>query len=68
MTYDELIDYFGSQGKAAHALGLSQPSVWAWKESGVPPLRQIQAEELSRGKIKADPDVYEKLTKRARAA
>lgn len=68
MTYDDLIGYFGSQGEVAHALGLRQPSVWAWKESGVPPLRQIQAEELSRGKLKADPDVYEKLTKRAKAA
>lgn len=68
MTYDDLIGYFGSQATAARKLGLRQPSVWAWKESGVPPLRQIQAEELSRGKIKADLDVYEKLTKRARAA
>lgn len=57
MTLQELIDHFGSQGKVARALGLRQPSVSSWKDKGVPPLRQLQFEAITRGRLKADPAV-----------
>lgn len=57
MTLQELIEHFGSQGKVARALGLRQPSVSSWKDKGVPPLRQLQFEAITRGRLKADPAV-----------
>ncbi len=54
MTYADLIDYFGSQGAAARALGLSQPSVCEWQEKGIPLPRQAQYQLITRGKLKAD--------------
>ena len=58
MTYDSLLDYFGSQAGIARALGVTQPSVAEWKERGVPPLRQLQAEQITAGNLKADDNVF----------
>jgi DNA-binding transcriptional regulator YdaS (Cro superfamily) len=56
MTYDQLIAHFGSQHKAAIRLGLTQPSVAAWRKADkIPPLRQLQYQKATRGKLKADP-------------
>ena len=55
MTYDQLVAHYGSQVKAAQALGLAQSSVAEWKNTGIPDLRQLQYEIDSRGKLKADP-------------
>lgn len=63
MTFDQLIAFYGTQGKAAAALGelgekggkgIAQSSVSEWKESGIPPARQAQYQILTRGKLKAD--------------
>ncbi len=34
MTYRQLIDYFGGQGKTADALGVSHATLNRWKNSG----------------------------------
>lgn len=61
MTYDQLIDHYGTQKAAGEALGafgpneaVKQSSVAEWKEKGVPAPRQAQYELLTRGKLKAD--------------
>lgn len=54
MTYDDVIKHFGTQTKAADALGLSQPSVSEWQQRGIPFLRQLHIEKLTKGKLKAD--------------
>lgn len=61
MTYDELIDHYGSQKAAGDALkafgpdqGVAQSSVAEWKEKGVPTPRQAQYELLTEGKLKAE--------------
>lgn len=53
MTYDELIAHYGTQSAVAAALNLKQPSIAEWK-SGIPVLRQVQIERLTRGRLKAD--------------
>lgn len=54
MTYDEVIAHYGSQDAAAKACGIKQPSVAAWKESGIPGPRQFQIEVLTGGALKAE--------------
>lgn len=54
MTYNQLIEYYGSQAAAARAIGVKPPSVAEWKEGGVPLPRQAQYELDSGGKLKAD--------------
>lgn len=61
MTFDQLIEHFGTQKAAGEALGyfgpdekVSQASVAEWKEKGVPAPRQAQYEILTRGKLKAE--------------
>jgi hypothetical protein len=65
MTYADLLKHFGSQGAIARALGVSQASVCGWKKKGIPPLRQLQTETLTRAQLRADPAVYEIPTNRA---
>jgi len=61
MTYEEVINHFGSAYRVAKMLGISKQSVGKWLERGfVPLLRQHQLEKLSNGKLKIDDiDVYE---------
>ena len=54
MTYDQLIEHYGSQAAAARALGLQPPSVYEWKEKGIPLPRQAQYELDTAGVLKAD--------------
>ncbi len=63
MTFDQLIDYYGTQKAAGAALGqlgegegdgLAQGSVAEWKDKGIPPPRQAQYEIITRGKLRAD--------------
>lgn len=61
MTFDELIEYYGSQKAAGQALGafgpkeaVNQSSVAEWKDKGVPAPRQAQYELLTKGALKAD--------------
>ena len=53
----ELIAYYGTQEKTADALGVTQGTVSAWNSRGeIPILRQMQAERLTDGALKADPE------------
>lgn len=55
MKPQEVIEYFGSQEKAAKALGIKQPNLSLWLKAGaVPELRQYQIEKITNGKLKAD--------------
>ena len=53
MNMSDLVEYFGSQKAVADALGIKPPSVNSWGDS-VPPLRQLQIEALTGGKLRAD--------------
>ena len=57
MTTEEAIKWAGgTQAKLAAKLGMTQPSVCAWKEYP-PAIRQLQIQRLSRGRLKAEPSV-----------
>lgn len=56
MTKDEAIAALGgTQAALAEALGMTQGSVSLWGEYP-PPLRQLQIEALTGGKVRAEPD------------
>lgn len=60
MSIDEVLSYFKTRAKAAEALGVQTQAIYNWVTADkVPPLRQVQIEKLTRGKLKADPDVYD---------
>ena len=54
MTKDAAIKHYGTQQKLADALGMSQASVSEWGEYP-PALRQLQLQQITRGKLKAEP-------------
>jgi transcriptional repressor of cell division inhibition gene dicB len=56
MRTDEVVKYFGSQAAVARALNIKPPSVADWGEF-VPPLRQLQIEALTDGKLRADTSI-----------
>jgi transcriptional repressor of cell division inhibition gene dicB len=56
MRTKDVIAHFGSQAAVARALGIAQPSVATWPEEP-PPLRQLQLERLTSGKLRADPKI-----------
>ena len=49
MTFQQAIAYFGNQNRTALALGVARASVNAWREKGIPLLRQYQIECLTGG-------------------
>ena len=55
MDTKAVIEHFGSQRKAAEALGLAQPSIANWGQRP-PPLRQLQIEAVTGGALRAEPD------------
>jgi hypothetical protein len=55
MTYQDLIAHYGTQQAAAAAIGMSQSTVSDWGTKGIPYLRQVQYQEITRGRLKADP-------------
>lgn len=59
MTPHQAIAFFGSQEKVAQALGIGQSAVsqWVVKRESIPPLSQLRLEEVTRGALKADPDI-----------
>ena len=61
MEYQEAIKFFGSQVSLAHALGLTQPSIWEWKHKGIPDKRQLEIERATAGQLKADPEIKKRL-------
>lgn len=60
MTYEQLIEHFGSQAAAARAFSVSQPSVWEWQKNGIPEDRQLEAQKITGGALKADAAIIEK--------
>lgn len=66
MTKDQALQHYaGNQTQLAKALGIHQSTVCKWVE--VPPLRQIQLEQITKGKLKADPDCFTKKAERRTA-
>lgn len=68
MRYEDLIQYFGSQAAVAKAFGIQQPSVAEWKKRGVPEKRQLEAEQLTGGEVKAHPRIKARYRALLRAA
>jgi hypothetical protein len=54
MTYDQLIAFYGSQQKAADAIGVWQSAISPWKKSGIPYGRQLEYEKLTNGALVAE--------------
>jgi transcriptional repressor of cell division inhibition gene dicB len=61
MTTSEAIKYYRTQTGLAHALGIKQGSVSGWGEYP-PALRQLQLQQITRGKLRAEPGL---LTRKA---
>lgn len=60
MKTSEVTAYYGTQTKAAKALGIDQSSISDWKEFP-PDRRQMQIERLTGGALKAEPGCFERL-------
>jgi len=56
MTYEQAIQYFGTQTKLGAALGITQASVSAWGRV-VPPRYQYQIEVITEGRLLADAEL-----------
>lgn len=55
MTYDQLIEFYGTQGVASEKLGYSRPTLSNWKKRGaIPEGPQAWIQILSHGKLRAD--------------
>ena len=68
MTKIEAIEWAGgTQDDLAAKLGIKQPSIANWGEFP-PPIRQLQIQRLSRGRLKAEPGVLSPLKAPAKAA
>lgn len=65
MKTQDAISHFGTQTALAKALGITQPTVAEWGEYP-PPLRQLQIQQVTVGKLQAEPNVF--ATKSAVAA
>lgn len=56
MKFDQIIKHFGSQVAAAHAIGVTQPTLSNWKKRGtIPHIQQLRIEHVTKGKLKAQP-------------
>ena len=65
MNKQEAVSHFGSQVLLAKALGMSQGSVSLWGEYP-PPLRQLQIQAITGGKLKAEADCLPAPAKKPR--
>lgn len=54
MTTDDAIKHYGTQVALARALGINQASVAGWREYP-PKLRQLQLQQITKGRLKAEP-------------
>lgn len=54
MTTDDAVKHYGTQQKLADALGIKQGSVAGWGDFP-PALRQLQLQQITKGKLKAEP-------------
>lgn len=53
MKFQDLVKHFGTQAAAAKRLGVSPPALVKWKKEGIPPLRQLHIQHVTRGRLKA---------------
>lgn len=53
MNLEQVVAYYGTQEKAAEALGVTQGSVSSWRQ-GIPQLRQYQIQLVTGGALMAD--------------
>lgn len=54
MTFQEVLDHFGTKRKIATDLGITIQAVQQWADSGKVPLgRQFQIELVTKGKLQA---------------
>lgn len=53
--YQQLVEHFGGQQKAASALGVTQPALSSWvnRRWSMSPIVALRAERLTDGKFKA---------------
>lgn len=59
MKPNEIINHYGSPVKAAYKIGVSLQAVHNWINNGkVPRLSQLAIQTLTRGKLKADKDLF----------
>ena len=66
MEFDDLISHFGSQVAAASKLGVTQPTLSNWKARGhIPFLQQLRIEHITRGKLKAAPEILGRKVSRS---
>jgi DNA-binding transcriptional regulator YdaS (Cro superfamily) len=53
MRTTQAVKHFGSVSALARALGIERASIYSWRAT-VPPLRQIQIERITAGKLRAE--------------
>jgi len=53
MTTEQVIKYYGSKVAIAKALEINPQALTNWGDQP-PPLRQLQLEKITRGKLRAD--------------
>ena len=65
MKFDQVIKHYGSQVAAAHATGVTQPTLSTCKARGrIPQLQQLRIEHLTEGKLKAAPEILRRKVSR----
>lgn len=65
MLIRDAIKHFGSKSKLAEALGLNRSAISNWKGTLVPRWRAFELEQITKGKLKLDPALYQKPAKAA---
>jgi hypothetical protein len=58
MTTEEAIKHYGTQWKLAKALGTVQSTISSWG-TYPPKLRQLQLQQLTKSRLKAEPGILE---------
>lgn len=59
MHLDEAIKHYKTQRKLAEVLGVCEPCISNWRSRGkIPAMAQLKIQKLSRGKLKADINVF----------
>lgn len=53
MTYQDIIQFYETEIKAAVAIGVSQATINNWKRKGVPRLKQVAIQAITKNKLKA---------------
>lgn len=56
---DGLITHFKTKTRAAKELGISRETLRLWGKNGIPPVRALKIERLTRGKFTADAIIQE---------